>query len=457
MADPTFIIKIEDDGGVAFEQQPSTPPGQAPQQQPSSPPTTSSPAPPPPPAQPVTAAPATPVAPAPPAVRDPVADAKRQLENEAHAARVEEEKNKLSPPTVPVAASGKTARPRGAEAAEQAEEAKAKQIADVQAAGRVAQAAGVEGAGAAAAAVAGPAAAVMVVAQKVKQISDTVKEKPNDIFAMIGSTGMAGEIIEKMATKIGDLGRLPGVAAERVGNVATQAAGNQNAKAVGEVADGMISLAKEIPLVGQAFSILPESASKVVRSFNTVVDAFIDRGREIKQYSGATAQSYALTDVKSLMADIREAQRLGPGTARLNDAQTELTIMLRDLLLPIKEILIGKGVTLLEAIVQFLNDAEYEYDILAAKLDFIYEDIKRITHNSKKTLEELQEETAKKFQEAFDASLDRQRERGEKLDPDVLGKWLDMLDAVDHFPNRNQRRDPMAGDERLGIPAVLDR
>lgn len=160
-----------------------------------------------------------------------------------------------------------------------------------------------------------------------------------------GAVAIAGLVYKAIDDGLKTLGnqlRAPGVIAQRLGDVVGTAAHGDNAEAVGKAYTGMVSLADQIPLVGHAMGLVAESAGRVVGAFHDVTMAFIDRGRELSSYSGGLAASYAIGDVKQMMADMKEAQTLDPALSRLNDQQNELSLWLRDALLPLKQFVIEK-------------------------------------------------------------------------------------------------------------------
>ena len=75
-------------------------------------------------------------------------------------------------------------------------------------------------------------------------------------------------------------------------------------------------------------------------AFVATVDAFVARGRELAGLNAQLAGASAYADVTRMMADIREANELGPQMAQLieNQAKTETTV--RELLLPIKSFML---------------------------------------------------------------------------------------------------------------------
>jgi hypothetical protein len=97
---------------------------------------------------------------------------------------------------------------------------------------------------------------------------------------------------------------------------------------------------KKVPIVGDALASGLGALVQPIRSFADVAEAFVTRGRELAQYSGPLSQAGAMADVRSIMADIREANELGPDIARLTDEQSKLWTDLRADFEPVKKIII---------------------------------------------------------------------------------------------------------------------
>lgn len=76
--------------------------------------------------------------------------------------------------------------------------------------------------------------------------------------------------------------------------------------------------------------------------------AFIDRAKEIGKYSPSIAAAEASSNIKFIMADIRESQALGQDMGRLMTASTDVQIQIRELLIPIKKTIINGLATMLE-------------------------------------------------------------------------------------------------------------
>jgi len=76
-------------------------------------------------------------------------------------------------------------------------------------------------------------------------------------------------------------------------------------------------------------------ATKSINLFSETADAFVARGKELSKFSGDVAGAIARADVRSTLADVREANRIGEPVARLTENQSRIDESVRDLLLPI--------------------------------------------------------------------------------------------------------------------------
>lgn len=295
MADPIFKIVIEDDSGggrqLLDDVLDRTP---APQSSPSAPYTPSSPA-----------APSSPGPQAQPA-RAPTAPA-------------------AGPPVVPVMPSGKVARPRGTEEAAQQAQAKA-----------------------ASEATAKKAAAVASVATGDNTANLAVSAATGNPIAI---AMLVKEGVDKAMTRMGDPFRHAADVAETGGAAIARGASGENAKAISGLGDAAVAASKKLPLIGDAAGVVGENVMRAGKAFSSTIDAIVARGEELKGYSGSLATSYAMTDVRQMMQDIRESQALGPNIARINDAQTELSIFLRQILIPLKDWIFDKLANFMENLV----------------------------------------------------------------------------------------------------------
>jgi hypothetical protein len=75
-----------------------------------------------------------------------------------------------------------------------------------------------------------------------------------------------------------------------------------------------------------------ESLANSQRAYEKVANDLVGRGRQIAPFSGQLTQAVAKADIRSFMADIREAQTVGPGMARLTESKSRFETILRDAL-----------------------------------------------------------------------------------------------------------------------------
>lgn len=155
----------------------------------------------------------------------------------------------------------------------------------------------------------------------------------NPIGAAMAVADQAGKQLAGVFNALGDTAKV-------LGQGFSQLAANDNLGAVKTMADGAATALGKIPIVGQVAEAAIKAFGTGIKAASDVVDAFVERGKELSQFSAPLAIAGAQADIRSLFADIREAEALGPSLARLTDAQSRLSTDLRDMLLPIKQTLI---------------------------------------------------------------------------------------------------------------------
>jgi hypothetical protein len=221
----------------------------------------------------------------------------------------------------------------------------------------------------------------------------------------VGLAVLAAKVIkDKIETGIGDIFRGAANSVAVAGEAGSAAIRGNNADAVGQVGTGMLKLAGELPVVGDKLKVLGDVAQKTVGAFVGVVDAFTERGRELRGYSGALAGSYAQSDVRSLLGDIKEAQQLGPEIARINDSQSKMSDMLRDLLLPIKKAVADNLAGWMESMTKTMQEnyanAVLTRHLIAATPDLIKDwlllDITKLRKDMQKAIKDAVAEVTKK-------------------------------------------------------------
>lgn len=104
-------------------------------------------------------------------------------------------------------------------------------------------------------------------------------------------------------------------------------------------AEQAVDVASKWPVVGEAYGAALEAAIAPVKNFTEVVDAFVQRGKQLEAYSPELSLAGARADLANTFGDIHEAMELGESLARMTDAETEIKEQLRELLLPVKKFL----------------------------------------------------------------------------------------------------------------------
>jgi hypothetical protein len=160
---------------------------------------------------------------------------------------------------------------------------------------------------------------------------------------------------------------------EELSYATTLLARGQNFGALMTVTDSAVKAVGAIPVIGGALEAGLGVATTAVRGFANVVQGFVDRGAELAKYSPEISQARSMAEIRQMQGDIREAQALGPSIARLTEIQSEASDSLRDILLPIKQILIEDLAELLKGIHDYLKE---NGPFIAATLVSIYENIK---------------------------------------------------------------------------------
>jgi hypothetical protein len=124
------------------------------------------------------------------------------------------------------------------------------------------------------------------------------------------------------------------------GSTIAKLASNDNTGVLKGMTEGMANFASMLGPEGQVVSVTLKTLNAAFESAERVVGSFVERGKQLSSYSPELALANATADVREIMADMREAQELGPSLARLTDETSKLNIQFREALLPIKRALI---------------------------------------------------------------------------------------------------------------------
>lgn len=331
------------------------------------------------------------------------------------------------------------------------------------AAGSGAAAAGVGGLAAAA----GPIAAIAVAAENIKAGLSKAAEKPNDatnvasglIEAGGGMLGkMVGKALDKVTQFAGDVIRSVGTAAETGADVVGTAAAGENREAVMKSTEAFVKLTGNIPLVGHQLELIGGTSLKVVRAFTDVTDAFVQRGEQLEKWSATVAVARGQADIRGLLGEFREADELGPGIARMTDAQSRLSDDLREMLLPIKKFVVEKLANLLERLVDWAEKVKVEEwgTKIVVTLEALGEAISQALDGNFGAAIAILNGIDKRIAD----EIDRQRKKADQNEQMPLDAFIGMLDRINPMQavGPNVAFDPrvVAPIAGIGRPDVFD-
>lgn len=159
---------------------------------------------------------------------------------------------------------------------------------------------------------------------------------------------IANEIVKAGVKRAGEDAR---DALRDVGNAARGLADNDAMPALAAGSERAAGMLEKLGPSGMVAAEALKTTVVAVDEFRGAVDAFAKRGRELSGYDGRIAGAAAGADVRGLMGDIREAQRLGESYGRLIDEQSRFNAELQEALAPLKEL----GMNDLSAILKAIN------------------------------------------------------------------------------------------------------
>lgn len=99
-------------------------------------------------------------------------------------------------------------------------------------------------------------------------------------------------------------------------------------------------LGDTIPILGDVAAAQVRLQGAIIEMPEKLTNAFIQRAGQIGQYSPQISMAQAQAQARNTMADLREAQVLGPSMARMIDAQNRQEQAFRELVLPIKKVVV---------------------------------------------------------------------------------------------------------------------
>jgi hypothetical protein len=159
--------------------------------------------------------------------------------------------------------------------------------------------------------------------------------------AAAGPIGVAIAAAQLAAGKAAQQYQHAGEDVRKLGEVAQLAAGNDNLGALTRAADAGAEVLGRVPIVGQVWEQQIKAGTTSIKAFDDSVMAFVRRGKELAVFSPQLATAGARADVRKLMADMREAERLGPGLSRLSEQKSRFDTQMQDALGPLKQFWVG--------------------------------------------------------------------------------------------------------------------
>jgi len=158
-----------------------------------------------------------------------------------------------------------------------------------------------------------------------------------------GPVGMAAAaaamVVDVAAGKIADGVKALEKGIRTAGQGIQQFAGNDHIGMLETATDAAAAGLEKIPVVGQIWAAELQLATSVVTTFADVMDSFVQRGQQLARLDSSLAYANADADVKRLLADIEEADKLGKDMARITESQVDMEILMREILMPLKQAL----------------------------------------------------------------------------------------------------------------------
>lgn len=136
------------------------------------------------------------------------------------------------------------------------------------------------------------------------------------------------------------------------GDLLAGIAGNERmmpGQIVGGLKDVLATPLKMLPgPAGAAVGMGSEVVDAILKIPDKLAAAFLKQAEKLAPMSGSIAVAQANADIKTMMADFREAQQMGESYGKLIDAQNKLDLTMREILLPLKR-------AILDVIVRYIQ------------------------------------------------------------------------------------------------------
>lgn len=173
--------------------------------------------------------------------------------------------------------------------------------------------------------------------------------------SLAGAIGIAGAAIAIHALVDNFSGKIGENARSKIATGVGLAKDIANNDPVGAFTKGIDEAADAVGKFAPVSRELLKTNSAMVKAFDQTTKAFIERGRELARFSPQIAGAVARQNVREIRSDIREADRLGPSYARVQDKYGELMAMLKEILLPLKEFILDGLGGFLEIVRDFIS------------------------------------------------------------------------------------------------------
>jgi hypothetical protein len=222
-----------------------------------------------------------------------------------------------------------------------------------------------------------------------------------DVLAAAGPIGAVALGAQQLTTQLEAMRKTVGRVTEGLEGLAQ----NQLPSARG-FGDAIADFQETIPIIGSAMAAQTRLTQDIAQLPEKISQAFLNRAHQIAQYSGPISAAEAMANVRNIKADIREARELGPGMARMVDAQSRIEQDVREILLPIKkfvvEVLAERLELLADAARVILRSPELAQAILKESLEALALLASAKGTEAIKKIDELPEKLAKILQRQDD-------------------------------------------------------
>lgn len=195
------------------------------------------------------------------------------------------------------------------------------------------------------------------------------------------------------------------------------AARNDGMAVFGQAAGAAASALSMIPVAGGALSAGLSALTTVVGAASNTVSAFVERGKQLAEWSPDLAASGARAEFTAMGADIREAQELGPALAALTDANTEAWDQMREMLLPVKKFIVEQLAYILsDWIVPALRTTEEYIRKIWTVIEHLPDLIQQSVLNAREGIPIVLQSIAEDFKRINRVLAERDKDKAETLD-----------------------------------------